>query len=265
MDREGRKRLIEELFGSDDEGEEEPSKVTASYSEILPGLKLFHHFLNVNSADNINDVEEHDNQNNKKTKREETAEDTGKENNSEMLSANDILKDIMSQYPFTRDLNQVMSFGELPSFISPVLELLETTPNLFPGDIMEREPLFDQMICNYYEPGQGITPHVDLLTKFDDGIVIISLGSSCIMDFRPVTNIEEDEKYSEKKEIKNNEGSKISVLLQPGDVLSICGDARYKWTHGIEKHLVDEWEGKSIPRGKRVSVTLRRLLQPPPT
>lgn len=34
---------------------------------------------------------------------------------------------------------------------------------------MEREPLFDQMICNYYEPGQGITPHVDILSKFADG------------------------------------------------------------------------------------------------
>jgi hypothetical protein len=34
--------------------------------------------------------------------------------------------------------------------------------------IHQRLPLFDQMIVNLYEPGQGITPHIDLL-RFEVG------------------------------------------------------------------------------------------------
>jgi len=169
---------------------------------------------------------------------------------------------IMEKYPFTEILNQVMRFGEIEEFATPLAAQLAKTGSLFPDDIMARKPLFDQMICNYYEPGQGIAPHVDLLSRFEDGIVILSLGSSCVMDFRPVTDLATAETYKDIGESGNEEHMK-SVLLQPGDVLSISGEARYQWTHGIASRLVDEWEGKSIPRGKRISVTLRKLLPSP--
>ncbi|CAI5531605.1 unnamed protein product [Closterium sp. Naga37s-1] len=50
--------------------------------------------------------------------------------------------------------------------------------------VLQREPLFDQMIANWYSGDQGIKPHVDLL-RFDDGIAILSLLSPCVMTLAP--------------------------------------------------------------------------------
>eukprot|EP00967_Tisochrysis_lutea_P071740 scaffold95416_cov18-Tisochrysis_lutea.AAC.2 len=48
--------------------------------------------------------------------------------------------------------------------------------------VASREPLFNQMIINRYNPGDGIRPHVDLM-RFEDGIAVISLGDSAVMQF----------------------------------------------------------------------------------
>ncbi|CAI7772803.1 unnamed protein product [Closterium sp. NIES-54] len=50
--------------------------------------------------------------------------------------------------------------------------------------VLQREPLFDQMIANWYSGDQGIKPHVDLM-RFDDGIAILSLLSPCVMTLAP--------------------------------------------------------------------------------
>lgn len=39
------------------------------------------------------------------------------------------------------------------------------------------------MIINEYEPGQGISPHIDNINLFKDIIVSLSLSSDCIMIF----------------------------------------------------------------------------------
>lgn len=43
-----------------------------------------------------------------------------------------------------------------------------------------------QVILNQYLPGEGISPHVDLLGRYRDGISGISLGSGCVMRFKNV-------------------------------------------------------------------------------
>ncbi|KAJ1553298.1 hypothetical protein HK405_008334, partial [Cladochytrium tenue] len=45
--------------------------------------------------------------------------------------------------------------------------------------------LFDQLIANFYRPGQGLRDHVDL-SRFDDGIAIASLAGPTVMRFRPL-------------------------------------------------------------------------------
>lgn len=45
-----------------------------------------------------------------------------------------------------------------------------------------RRPLFDQMILNRYGLAEGLKPHVDLL-QFQDGICIVSVGSSAVLTF----------------------------------------------------------------------------------
>jgi alkylated DNA repair dioxygenase AlkB len=41
----------------------------------------------------------------------------------------------------------------------------------------------DQAIINEYQPGQGISPHVDCVPCFGPVVAAISLGSDCVMDF----------------------------------------------------------------------------------
>lgn len=50
-----------------------------------------------------------------------------------------------------------------------------------------------------------------------------------------------------------------NILLYPGDILSLSGDARYLWEHGIKEQLYDQIDQQIIERGTRISVTLRKL------
>lgn len=169
---------------------------------------------------------------------------------------------------FTRPShNQAMRFGDLPGWAATLSSLLyasiSSTKNCDklgttgPGvpeapsghevplasNLLERVPLFDQMIVNSYQPGEGIGPHVDL-ARFEDGIAVLSLLSPSVMRFRKC------EKPAEK----------VDVLLSPGDMILLSGDARYKWTHEINRDEKEQvWAGEVLKQGRRISVTLRRL------
>ncbi|CAB4419817.1 unnamed protein product [Rhizophagus irregularis] len=146
---------------------------------------------------------------------------------------------IEANYFDNSESNQAMCFGTLPSFLLNVVEIISHTPGLFPDGIQNRKPLFDQSIINLYKPGEGITSHVDL-PRFEDGIVVISLLSSCDIQ---------------------NTGETIPVILRPGSVLALSGSSRYNWTHGIEENEIDEVGDEKIIRNIRVSVTLRKMKQ----
>lgn len=144
--------------------------------------------------------------------------------------------------------------------------------------VRSRCPVFDQMIVNSYKPGEGIKSHIDLM-KFDDGIVIMSLGSPAMMTF---TKAEALGNAMDQSDVKrqaasskicngcsdNNLGSACSsvdsknitslqqnIVLEPGDLLLLHGEARYGWEHGIAAHQHCSLSS-AIPR---VSVTLRKL------
>ncbi|KAB1980256.1 alpha-ketoglutarate-dependent dioxygenase AlkB [Streptomyces triticiradicis] len=103
----------------------------------------------------------------------------------------------------------------------------------------------DQVIVNEYQPGQGISAHVDCVPCFGPVVAAISLGSGCVMDF---THPEE--------------GRKVSVRLAPGSLCVMTGPARYDWRHGIAARKSDPEGGGRVPRGRRVSVTFRTVLGP---
>ncbi|KAI8098383.1 uncharacterized protein B0P05DRAFT_582718 [Gilbertella persicaria] len=151
------------------------------------------------------------------------------------------------------DNNQAMIFGKLPSFIDWICPwIIQNYPDLFHADILNREPLFDQAILNMYKKGEGITSHVDLL-RFEDGIIIISLLSSCVMKMRPARS--KATSYA----IPNHAPS-YDILLRPGDILALSKEARYNWEHGIDHTTMDEYNGEYIQRNTRISVTLRKLV-----
>jgi len=164
---------------------------------------------------------------------------------------------------FRNGSNQAMLFGRassrsggLPHFLNNLLEELagilrphippSTHDLLFPSGSFQSR----QAILNRYEPGEGITPHVDLLKRFGDGIIGVSLGAGCVMDFKEV---EGDTQWS--------------IWLPPLSVIILEGDARFRWTHGID-HVRKDWvskggssvEGEWIERGLRTSITLRWLM-----
>ena len=174
-----------------------------------------------------------------------------------------LLESIEEQGYFRNGSNQVMLFGRassrsggLPSFLIKLLEELagilrphippSTYNLLFPSGSYQSR----QAILNRYKPGEGITPHVDLLKRFGDGIIGVSLGAGCAMDFKEVDG-----------------DAHWSIWLPSLSVIVLEGDARYRWTHGIE-HVRKDWvskggpngEGEWIDRGLRTSITLRWFL-----
>ena len=47
----------------------------------------------------------------------------------------------------------------------------------------------DQLTVNEYQPGIGISSHVDAHSAFEDGIAAVTLGAGVVMEFRkPVRN-----------------------------------------------------------------------------
>ncbi|MGH7847471.1 MAG: alpha-ketoglutarate-dependent dioxygenase AlkB [Candidatus Binatia bacterium] len=103
---------------------------------------------------------------------------------------------------------------------------------------------FDQLIVNEYLPGQGIAPHIDCIPCFDNEIVSISLGSSCVMTF---SNPRPEQKFD--------------ILLEAGDLLLIRDKARYEWRHQINPRKRDRWQGRIVERERRISLTFRKILQ----
>ena len=94
------------------------------------------------------------------------------------------------------------------------------------------------VIVNEYEPGQGISGHVDDTSKFGEWIICVVLNSGSNIIF---TNGDERNSYY----IKNR------------DVYAMTGDARYRYKHEITKTKSDKVDKDRIKRGIRVSITFR--------
>ncbi|XP_068664043.1 alkylated DNA repair protein ALKBH8 homolog isoform X2 [Aristolochia californica] len=164
--------------------------------------------------------------------------------------------------------NQAMRFGDLPNWAIELTGFIRVSVLEFIGDsnkeeplapnILWREPLFDQLIVNVYQAGEGICGHTDLL-RFDDGIAIVSLESACVMHFTQVGRGDcVDDNVKQDKEICSI--LKVPVLLSPGTLVLMSGEARYIWKHEINRMQgCQVWEGVELEQKKRTSVTLRKL------
>jgi hypothetical protein len=154
----------------------------------------------------------------------------------------------------------------LSSLLRPIL-LPKTHELLFP----KRATQARQAILNLYQPGEGITPHVDLLGRFGDGIIGVSFGGGCVMRF--------DKVPSETREqgAEGEDNSRWELYLPERSVIVLSEEARYEWTHGIDERSEDfvscedgedseedrsalPPKGRWIGRDVRLSVTFRWLL-----
>lgn len=134
---------------------------------------------------------------------------------------------------------------------------------------------------NAYTPGQGIYPHMDGPVYYPRA-AIVSLGSQCVFDFYPREDYDEDKRgfsWDRDKEVPSGPElppgvrPKISIMLEPGSLLIMSGDAFTRHRHGIQAVEEDEITpmvknakdiglevGDSLRRGRRVSLTIRHLL-----
>ncbi|KAK0084307.1 hypothetical protein PV325_007302, partial [Microctonus aethiopoides] len=103
---------------------------------------------------------------------------------------------------------------------------------------------YNQLTINRYLPGQGIPPHIDTHSAFEDSILSLSIGSECVMDFR-----------------KDNK--KVSLHLPARSLLIMSGESRYSWTHGIcprHSDVIKTDNGITVKqRGIRTSFTFRKV------
>ncbi|MCP2335703.1 alpha-ketoglutarate-dependent dioxygenase AlkB [Actinomadura rupiterrae] len=118
---------------------------------------------------------------------------------------------------------------------------LKLARDLHEEGYFENEP--DQVIVNEYEPGQGISAHVDCVPCFGPVVASISLLSHCVMDFT----------HPEDK-------SRVPVPLAPGTLCVMTGPARYTWRHAIPARKTDPAPVGRLPRSRRVSATFRTVL-----
>jgi alkylated DNA repair dioxygenase AlkB len=104
------------------------------------------------------------------------------------------------------------------------------------------QSLPDQVIVNEYEPGQGISAHIDCEPCFGATIASLSLLSACVMRFSA-------QAYS----------GQMDLYLQPASLLVLSGDARHFWTHAIPARKTDIIEGQKHRRSRRLSLTFRTM------
>ncbi|XP_018591693.1 alkylated DNA repair protein alkB homolog 8 isoform X3 [Scleropages formosus] len=124
------------------------------------------------------------------------------------------------------DKNKPLS-GGLPAVCHPVLErcLKEKHISIWP----------DQLTVNQYQPGQGIPPHVDTHSAFEDTILSLSLGAKTVMDFR------------------HPDGRSVAVVLPRRSLLLMKGESRYLWTHGITPRRLDIVPARDAERSVAVT------------
>ncbi|KAG5644820.1 hypothetical protein DXG03_007642 [Asterophora parasitica] len=204
--------------------------------------------------------------------------------------AESVTRYCLDTYFHTQGVNQVMLFGRFitpsagspcpsPTGLPPVLLqllseletiLLPTLPSETHSLLFPRVPTrARQAILNLYQPGEGITPHIDLLRRFGDGIIGVSLGSGCVMQFAKAgaNGGMSSPSMSPSKEIERDSWD---VYLPERSVIVLSEDARYGWTHGIGKDTrdyvalpssgIEGTAGTWIERGVRLSITFRWLL-----
>ncbi len=93
----------------------------------------------------------------------------------------------------------------------------------------------ENVIINKYEPGEGISDHIDNQC-FGPIVASLSLQSRITMTLK-LNAITRD------------------YILEPRSLLRLEGEARNRWTHGIAARKSDN----GVPRKKRYSITFRTL------
>ncbi|TPG65334.1 alpha-ketoglutarate-dependent dioxygenase AlkB [Hymenobacter nivis] len=136
----------------------------------------------------------------------------------------------------SRRIDRAQYLGPLPTWCEYYAEQFHAA-----GYFVDAPP--DQVIVNEYEPGQGIAPHIDCTPCFDDTVISISLGSTCIMNLSRA----------------DDPTITFDQVLMPGSAIILQEEARFQWKHGIKPVKADMVNGTRSARQRRVSLTFRKV------
>ena len=138
----------------------------------------------------------------------------------------------------SRAVDSSMFLGALPAWVAPLTERLRRE-----GLVAQT---LNQLIINEYEPGQGISAHIDSVPAFGDTVLSLTLGSSCVMLF-------------------SKDAAEVPILIEPCSLVMMQDQARYAWKHSIAARKKDTYQGRVIERQRRVSLTFRYVLAAQPS
>ena len=141
-------------------------------------------------------------------------------------------------YEFIYGLNSINKekyIGPLPEFVPGVCDRVNEV-----GKKYNKVP-FDQLTINDYHPGQGIPPHVDTHSPFEECLVSLSLGSGTVMSF------------------KNQKNESKHIFIPPRSLAVFTAEARYAYYHSIASRKLDRVDGSLFFRRRRVSLTFRKV------
>ncbi|MCH9622039.1 MAG: hypothetical protein S4CHLAM20_14730 [Chlamydiia bacterium] len=122
---------------------------------------------------------------------------------------------------------------------------------------------FNQCIVNDYQPGQGISPHIDHKT-YGHTIGCFTIGSPAMMSFNRVI-------YKSEGTVKLNKN--INIYPLSGSLYIMSGECRNRWSHCMSGRKSDpnpafveskdptkaKGQPKRIKRGRRISITFRNV------
>lgn len=138
-----------------------------------------------------------------------------------------------------RRVDKSMRLGDLPDWAACLAQRLVSR-----GLWIEGVAKPDQVIVNEYLGRQGISPHVDQPRSFAEPVATLSLLETWAMVFR------------------GPDGLAAERPLERRSVAILTGEARYVWKHGIPSRMSEPAPGRDggrIPRGRRVSMTFRKV------
>ena len=148
----------------------------------------------------------------------------------------------------------------LPKFLNSLRDKLEKV--CLEEGIIKEGYEFNQCIVNNYEPGQGISDHVDH-KDYGHTIGCFTIGSGAEMTFMRVQRMERGAK---------SKVIKVNIYPEPRSLYIMTGECRKVWSHCMVGRKSDPnptaltlegvkamSEPKRIKRGRRISVTFRKV------
>lgn len=95
---------------------------------------------------------------------------------------------------------------------------------------------------NEYPSGEGLSPHIDTHSAFEEMIFSLSLAGPCIMEFRQYPKgswrAPSMVNGADEGSIQDPQCIRKSVFLPPRSMLLMSGEGRYAWHHYIPNHKV---------------------------